>query len=216
MVDYTEQRKHMVEGHLLPAGVRDAGLIHAVQQIQRENFLPDELKHLAYIDDDIRLDNDNFLLRPNDLLRMILALKVTKADKVLDVGCTTGYSTIILGLLAESVYGLEPTDIYLSKARECVHLEGLSNVNFVTSEYQAGYAAKAPYTCILVQRAYNDSPHSLIDQLSEGGRLVFIQQRSETFGQAWLIEKQHNHVSQRPLFELCVPIFPEPQRGFIF
>lgn len=216
MVDYTEQRKHMIEGHLLPSGVRDPALLSTIKQIHRENFLPDELKHLAYIDDDIRLDNDNFLLRPNDLLRMILALNVTKNDNVLDIACTTGYSSVILGFLADSVVGLEQSDTFLAKARELVHLEGFSNVIFVTGAYEKGFANKGPYDCILLQRAYSEVPEALLEQLKENGRLTYIRQSSETFGQAWLVEKHHGSISQRPLFELCVPIFHEPKDGFSF
>lgn len=216
MVDYTEQRKHMIEGHLLPSGVRDPFLLSTLKQIHRENFLPDELKHLAYIDDDIRLDNDNFLLRPNDLLRMILALRVSKGHKVLDIACTTGYSSVILGFLADNVVGLEQSEAFLDKARELVNLEGLSNISFVTGDYETGCAQKGPYDCILLQRAYSEVPHALLEQLKENGRLTYIQQSSETFGQAWLVEKHHGAINQRPLFELCVPIFNEPSDGFSF
>ncbi len=82
MVDYTEQRKYMIEGNLRPGGIRDPILLRAVQQIPRENFLPEHLKPRAYLDDDIKLDQTHFLLRPQDLLRMIQALRVTPQDKV--------------------------------------------------------------------------------------------------------------------------------------
>jgi len=216
MVDYTEQRKNMIESHLLPSGVHDPVVLKAVQQIHRENFLPDKLKPLAYVDDDIKLDKVHFLLRPNDLLRMILALRITKSDKVLDVGCTTGYSTIIMAFLGGTVIGLEEGESFISQARELASLEGITNTAFSKGSYENGLPAQGPYDCILLQRAYAEAPQALLDQLNEGGRLVYIKQKSETFGQACLIEKFHGVVNPRPLFEMCVPFFNQPKPGFFF
>jgi protein-L-isoaspartate(D-aspartate) O-methyltransferase len=174
MVDYSEQRKHMVEGHLRPSGVRDPIVLNVVGQIPRENFLPDHLKSMAYVDDDIKLDNHHFMLRPNDLLLMILALRIVPSDKVLDVGCTTGYSSIILSFLGHKVVGLEEINTFLEDARAMASLEGVKNVSFVSGPYVDGYASEAPYNAILLQRACPEPAQSLLDQLVPGGRLVYI------------------------------------------
>lgn len=215
MVDYTEQRKHMINSHLLPSGVSDPVILRAVQQIHRENFLPDSLKPMAYLDDDIKLDGTHFLLRPNDLLRMIVALRITGDDKVLDVGCTTGYSTIILGFLGSHVTGLEENQSFLNKGKELAQMEGL-NVTFTKGTYEQGVKAQAPFDCILLQRAYDNAPATLLEQLNDNGRLVYIKQSSETYGQACLVEKHHGVVSSRPLFEMCVPYFHQANSGFKF
>jgi protein-L-isoaspartate(D-aspartate) O-methyltransferase len=216
MVDFTEQRKYMIEGHLRPCGVRDSVILRIVQQVPRENFLPANLKSLAYLDDDIKLDNKHFLLRPNDLLRMILALRISPADKVLDIGCTTGYSTIIMSFLANQVVGLEEQHDFVSEARAMASLEGTMNTSFVAGSYDLGFAEAGLYDAILLQRAYNDVPQAIIDQLAEAGRLVYIKQSSESYGQAFLLEKHHGRISQKALFELCVPFFQQDKTGFAF
>lgn len=216
MVDYTEQRKYMVDGHLRPSGVRDPVILKIVQQIPRENFLPDNLKPFAYMDDDIKLDNVHFMLRPNDLLRMVLALRIKSSDKVLDIGCTTGYSSIILSFLAQKVVGLEENNSFMAQAKHLADLEGITNTSFVSSPYLKGYPAEAPFDAILLQRALLSPSQAILDQLAEGGRLVYIKQQSENFGQACLIEKHNNQISHKILFELCAPVFTQDNSEFSF
>jgi protein-L-isoaspartate(D-aspartate) O-methyltransferase len=216
MVDYTEQRKYMIEGNLRPGGIRDPILLRAVQQIPRENFLPEQLKPRAYLDDDIKLDKTHFLLRPQDLLRMIQALRVTPHDKVLDIGCTTGYSSILLSFLAKDVVGLEEESAFVLQARDLANLEGTTNISFVSGAYKQGYSGGAPYNSILLQRAYMEPPQEIQDQLADNGRLVYIKQTSPIYGQACLMEKHHHQTSHRPLFELCVPYFHKNKMGFSF
>ncbi len=214
MVDFSEQRKYMIDGNLRPGGVRDPVVLKAVGQIHRENFLPENLKALAYIDDDIKLDKENFLMRPNDLLRMILALQIQPSHKVLDVGCTTGYSSIILSFLAGQVVGIDEKSDFLSHARELADLEGIMNTKFVSGSAISGCPNDAPYDAILLQRACLQPAQALVEQLAEGGRLAFIKQTNETFGQACLLEKHHGQLSQRVLFEMCVPYFTQDNSGF--
>lgn len=216
MVDYTEQRKHMINSHLLPSGVSDPFILKAVEQIHRENFLPDNLKSLAYLDDDIKLDASHFLLRPNDLLRMIVALRITTSDKVLDIGCTTGYSTVIMAFLCHNILGLEENHAFIEQAKKLASVEGIHNANFISGTYEMGYPTGAPFDCILLQRAYHDVPEKLTDQLNDNGRLVYIKQSTETYGQACLVEKHHGTVNSTPLFELCVPYFHQSKPGFTF
>lgn len=217
MVDYTEQRKHMVQGHLQPSGVRDPVILKAVGQIHRENFLPASLKAMAYVDDDIALDPSHFLMRPNDLLRMMIALNISPSDNVLDIGCTTGYSSVILSFLGHKVIGLEATNTFIDEARRLAEFEGVSNVTFTTAPYSNGSVDNAPYDVILLQRAYTEVPQLLLDQLATAGRLVYIKQTSETFGQACLVEKHQGHISHKILFEMCVPYFNDNgTKGFSF
>jgi protein-L-isoaspartate(D-aspartate) O-methyltransferase len=217
MVDFSEQRKHMVEGHLRPCGVRDPLLLKIASQIPRENFLPSNLCSLAYIDDDIRLDDRHYLLRPNDLMRMILASRIQTTDKVLDIGCTTGYSTVLLSFLAGQVVGVEENHAFVEQAKSAANLEGVTNAVFVSGPYHLGCAEAGPYDVILLQRALpGPIPSELVNQLAEGGRIVYIEQSSETYGRAMLAEKYQRNLSYRTLFELCVPYFDEPQREFQF
>lgn len=216
MIDFNEQREYMVERQLLSSGVLHPSILKAARQIPREKFLPENLQHLAYIDDDILFDSVHYMMRPSDLMRMIQALEIKMRDRVLDVGCTMGYSSLILSYLAKRVIGLEELEKFVRNAHELVEDQEITNVKFILGSYSLGYVNESPYDAILVQRAFSYPPESLLEQLTIGGRLVYIQQTSEHYGQAHLLEKLNNHISERVLFELCVPYFNKSQTRFVF
>src|SRR5262245_39206325 len=112
MVDFALQRLAMVESQLRPHEVTDRRIIAAVRALPRENFVPPALRELAYIDESLEVFPSidgapaRFLLAPMVLARLIQLASVEPQDKVLDVGCATGYSTAVLAVLARSLTGL--------------------------------------------------------------------------------------------------------------
>lgn len=205
MVDFTEQRKNMIDNHLMPCGVRDPILLNIAKQINRENFLPDTLKSVAYKDGSILFGDGKFMLRPNDLLRMTLAMGLHRNEAVLDIGCTTGYSSILMSFLTQKVTGLDDSESYISHAKKLAAMEGVSNIEFVAEKTEVFLEKGSSYPAILIQYAYRDLPPYFYNALDEGGRLVYIRQNSSTYGQAVRAEKYGGRINQTPLFELCAP-----------
>ena len=118
MFDAANARRLMVEGQVRTADVTDADLLEAMQTLPRERFLPASLAPLAYMDSDIPLANGRALLKPMVLAKLIQAAQVSRADRVLDVGCATGYSSAVLAALAGSVVALEEDADLARQAKE--------------------------------------------------------------------------------------------------
>ena len=55
MVDFAAQRKNMVESQVRTGDVTDRRLIAAMLAIPREEFLPEAMRPLAYMDGEVRL-----------------------------------------------------------------------------------------------------------------------------------------------------------------
>ena len=114
MADFERQRLTMVESQLRPNQVTDRRILAAMATLPRERFVPPRLSLLAYMDESVEvfpaIDGApaRFLLAPMVLARLVQLASVQPDDKVLDVGCATGYSTAVLAQLARSVIGLEP------------------------------------------------------------------------------------------------------------
>ena len=214
MADFARQRQVMVERQLLPSHTFNPLLLKAAAHLPREKFLPEELQALAYIDDDIKLDVCHFMLRPTDLLRMIDALELKSNDRVLDVACTTGYSTLMLNYLAQRVVGVEDLDRYIEMAHARAEEEEATNIKFVHGPYHLGYVDESPYDAILVQQGLEMEPEGLLDQLAVGGRLIYINQQSQQYGRAVLLQRHNDHYTKRIVFELTVPCFNKVQPRF--
>jgi len=104
--------------------------------------------------------------------RMLEALNLKGAERVLDVGTGTGYRAALLGSLASQVCSVEVSEAVATSARQRLRQAGCNNVQVVTADGSLGWAPGAPYDAILVGCACSYVPNQLIHQLAEGGRLV--------------------------------------------
>jgi protein-L-isoaspartate(D-aspartate) O-methyltransferase len=86
MIDYATARHNMVEGQIRTNRVTEPRLIAALADLPRERFLPKPLRGIAYVDEDISLSADRYLMEPLVLARLIQAAQIKPTDVVLDIG----------------------------------------------------------------------------------------------------------------------------------
>jgi protein-L-isoaspartate(D-aspartate) O-methyltransferase len=218
MIDFERLRQSMVDSQIRPNDVTDPRILAAMLEVPRERFVPPQRAGLAYLDDDIVVSEASdgnparYLVEPMILARLIQALNLTAQDHVLDVGCTTGYSSAILSHLAGSVCGLE-SDSELAAAAQ----RNVPNARIVTGPLTGGTVQAGPFDAILVNGSVEVVPESLLSQLKEGGRLVAVVRKGPP-GRATIYALHNGAVSARPLFNAAVPPLPgfEAPRGFVF
>jgi len=215
MLDSARQRAHMVATQLRPNDVTDVRLIRAMLAIPREDFLPERLAPFAYMEGCIPLGNGRVLLDPRSFGKLAQLAAIGPEDRLLDVGCTTGYSTAVMAQLASHVIGLEQDQDLAAAAEK--NLRGTANATVVRKPMGEGLPAQGPYDVIFLNGAVERPPHPLIEQLADGGRLVCIL-RDGAAGQAHLYLKNDHAVSERSAFDAQVPVLPgfEAIRTFAF
>jgi protein-L-isoaspartate(D-aspartate) O-methyltransferase len=180
MSDSEARRIAMVESQIRPNEVTDAGVLAAMRALPRERFVPEGLRGLAYIDQDIEVypardgAPARYLLSPMVQARLMQLAEVEPSDNVLDIGCTTGYSTAILARLAAHVVGLEAEPELAKAAREnLTELKG-PNSDIVEGILLEGWADLGPYDVILLEGSVPQVPEALFAQLKEAGRLLGV------------------------------------------
>ena len=77
---------------------------------------PRPIAGVAYVDEDIRVAEGRYLMEPMVFARLLSEAHVKPTDLVLDVACGTGYSSAVLGRLAEAVVALEEEDELVAAA----------------------------------------------------------------------------------------------------
>jgi protein-L-isoaspartate(D-aspartate) O-methyltransferase len=223
MVDFAAARRMMVDGQVRTSDVTDPRLIAAMMAVPRERFVPEAKAALAYLDLDLPVIHgvghagERRLLKPMVLAKLIQAAEIGEADHVLDVGCTTGYSSAILSRLAHSVVALEEDPTLVRRAGENLLAVGAHNVTVVTGPLIAGWPAGAPYDVIVLDGASEVMPKALCGQLRVGGRLVGVVGRAPA-SKAMLYRSSGTEVSGRPVFDAVAPLLPgfaEPP-AFVF
>jgi len=86
MNEFANVRQAMVENQIRSVKVDNEDLLEALREVPRELFLPEQLRGVAYVDEDIRIDGDRYLTEPMVLARLLQAGDIGRDDAVLAMG----------------------------------------------------------------------------------------------------------------------------------
>lgn len=209
-------RFNMIEGQIRPNNVTDPRIHAALAAVARENFVPSGSQALAYADAAVPVAPGRYLLDPRTFARLVQLAQVGADDRVLDVGCATGYSSAVLARLAGSVVALEQDADLVRLASEA--LRGVvGKVALTQGALIEGARGEGPFDVIFLNGAIEQEPETLLTQLGEGGRLVAVM-KDGAQGRAWLFLKENGVVGRRPDFDAAVPLLAgfKKAMGFIF
>src|SRR4029078_11812176 len=112
------------------------------------------------------------LLTPMWLPKLIHAADIAPGDRVLDVGCATGYGAAVLAHIAGQVVAREQDAVRAQAARTA--LSGQQNVSVVSGALTGGWPQGSPYDAVVLEGATEIPPETFLSQLKEGGRLVCV------------------------------------------
>ncbi|MGH6878209.1 MAG: protein-L-isoaspartate O-methyltransferase family protein [Rhizomicrobium sp.] len=217
MPDYAAQRHTMVALQILADGVTDERLLASFRDVPRERFVPAEKRSVAYADAPIELVHKRWLLEPRTFSKLLQLAEIRPSDSVLDVGCTTGYSTAVLAKIARRVVGLEEDADLVRIASDTLRETGILNASIAQGALVEGNRAGAPFDVIIIEGAIEQTPQKLLAQLAEGGRMVAISRR-DAQGHAILFLKEPDRLGRRIAFDAWAPVlsgFRQPA-GFMF
>lgn len=202
----------MVESHLRARGIADERVLGAMLRVPREEFAPERYREQAYEDHPLPIGEGQTISQPYIVASMLEALSLSPSDKVLEVGTGSGYVTAILAELAAEVVSIERHASLAARARELLARMGLTNVDVIVGDGSRGFPESAPYDAIIVSAAAPELPPELVEQLTEGGRMI-IPVGSGDAQQLQLIQMRDGQ-PRTMLRELCrfVPLVSE-KRG---
>lgn len=221
MSDFTALRRTMVDCQVRPSDVTDLRIIDAMLAVPREQFVPASKRAIAYLDMDIDVAADGqakrCLIQPAVLAKMLQAAAITETDRVLVVGCATGYSAAVVSHLAAEVFATEPDPSLAAAAKTNLAAVGFANVTVTAAAPADGDRAHAPYDVIVMDGATEIEPEELYGQLKMGGRLVGVFATSRP-PRATLVTHSPSDFGSRVLFDASAPVLTGLERrpAFVF
>jgi len=215
---FENARIHMIESQLRPNRVVDDRLLRAFAGIRRELFVPEHLRQVAYIDEDLPLGGGRYLMEPRVAARLLQAAEIEPTDTALVVGAGTGYEAAVIAVLTRHVVALEEDPDLARRARAALVEHAIAAVNVVEAPLREGYRTRAPYDVILFGGAVAEVPTDIPLQLAEGGRLLAVVRPGNAVGRATLTIRTGGVLARRAIFDAASPILPSflPKPAFVF
>ena len=153
-------------------GIRDTDVLRAIERIPRELFVDEAFSEHAYQDIALPIECGQTISQPFVVAFMTEKLNLKPTHKVLEIGTGSGYQAAILSQLCRRVYSVERWRELQKAAEARLARLKIANVTTIIGDGWLGWPPQAPFDRIIVTAAALDAPAALLDQLSEGGRMI--------------------------------------------
>ncbi|MDR0563972.1 MAG: protein-L-isoaspartate O-methyltransferase [Azoarcus sp.] len=201
-----QARFNMVEQQIRPWNVTRPEVRQLFMTVRREDYVPPEMRALAFADIEIPLPCGQAMLRPPIEGRILEAIGTLKVDSVLEIGTGCGFFAALLAQNANHVHTVDIEPELVRLAHDNFTRNGVDNVTVHEGDASQGWHHNAPYDVIVLSGGLYTLPENLITQLKPNGCLfAFI-------GEPPVMEARviHRHdkkpLQRHPLFETVVPM----------
>lgn len=197
--DHATKRKLMVDTQIKARGIRDFATLHALLNVPRHEFVPENMKPRAYDDGPLPIGKGQTISQPYIVAFMTQALRLRPDHTVLEVGTGSGYQAAVLAKIVDSVFTIEIVKELAESAKERLVRLGYSNVVVRSGDGYNGWPEKAPFDAIMVTAGAEHIPQPLLDQLKVGGRMILPVGPHNAVRQLVLITKKKDRIVKKNL-----------------
>ena len=170
---------NLIDSLIKDGYLRTPQIIEAFKKIERADFMPEESKGFAGVNEAFSIGHGQTISQPLVVAFMIEKLKPEKDDKILDIGSGSGWTTSLLSeIVGEKgrVIGVELVSELAEFGRKNASKYSFVEkgiADFVCADGSLGFPKEAPFDKILCSAAAKEKiPSSWKEQLKIGGRIV--------------------------------------------
>ena len=207
MTTFQKMKENMILGQFLPGLIKDKNLLKAFNEIDREKYLPDGLKHLAYSEINIKVDDNRYLISPYCLAKIIEKSDINTKDVVLLVGSGYGYESAIISKISSAVMALEENINFHKQAEINIKNNLIDNVVNINGQLFKGCEKFSPYDIIIFLGSTNKVNETLLNQLSNNGKLMICENYNANLDESklFMYTKTNNNVFKEFICDLNIP-----------
>lgn len=173
-MDYISQREKLFENLFSRGYVKTDAVLTALKKTPREEFIPLDIREKAYVDSPLPIGHNQTISAPHMVAIMTEELKVEPENKILEVGCGSGYQAAVLAEITGKgfIYTIERVKPLVELASARLKSLGYENIRVFEGDGTLGLPEHAPFDRIIVTAAAPKMPDSLTEQLAEDGLLL--------------------------------------------
>jgi protein-L-isoaspartate(D-aspartate) O-methyltransferase len=205
-INIESARHNMVVSQIRTGSVLDDRILELVGRGPRQDFVPDTLRNLAFVDMQIPLGAGEVMMAPLVEARLLQELVIKPTDKILEIGTGSGYLTWLLAQLGARVHSVEIRPEFTDRAAGRLAAHGAHNVQLEIGDGARGWDRHAPYDVIVVTGSLPLLPDGFRKNLAVGGRLIAIVGQSPAMEARLITRITETSYDTRGLFETDLPV----------
>jgi len=147
----------------------------AFREIDRSNFVLPKYIDSADLDIPLPIGEGQTISQPSTVRAMLAWLGAHPGERVLDVGCGSGWTTALLSRIVGpkgKVYAIERIPELKKFGQKNCRRAGIKNAQFFLAGKELGLSKEAPFDRILVSASAEKISQELINQLKTNGKMV--------------------------------------------
>jgi len=164
-------RIELIESLTMRGVLKSPRLIEAFETVDRIDFVPQELRYMAYEDRPLPIGEAQTISQPYTVAFMLELLQPNMSDKVLDVGSGSGWTTALLASICKHVDAVERIEELVKFSKKNFSKYSFENISVHRAKQTLGLQGEY-FDKILVSCAADEVPKPLLRQLSPGGTMV--------------------------------------------
>ncbi|MCC5797071.1 MAG: protein-L-isoaspartate O-methyltransferase [Methylophaga sp.] len=211
-------RQNMVMQQLRPNQISDAGILSALDAIDRSFFVDSAFAGLAFSEAELPIGEGQSMLSPLLEGRLLQALALQPQETVLEIGTGSGYFTALLSKLAYQVITLELNEDLLAAAQQRLAELDIDNVEFRCMDASRGVELSERIDAIVATAAFAIAPEACLHSLKVGGRMLVATGKAPAMQVQRITRINEWQWQTENLFETLMPMIchAEPKTEFVF
>jgi protein-L-isoaspartate(D-aspartate) O-methyltransferase len=207
-------RFNMVAQQVRTWDVIDERVLKAMDEVKREDFVPQKHRKLAFADVALPLGEGQHMLKPVVEGRMLQALGLNGGERVLQIGTGSGFTAACMAALGATVVSLERSAALAERARGKLQQAGAQRVSVLNVD-GLHYTPTERFDVVAVMGSVFDQPERFVPWLKSGGRAFVVCGRSPAMEALLMTRVDVDRHQRESLFEIDIePLIggEEPRR----
>ena len=162
--------------------LKSPAIEEALRQVDRKDFVPADLKDLAYLDEALPIGEGQTISQPYTVVFMLELLAAQTGDQIMDVGAGSAWQTALLATIVKNqgkIYAIEriPEVCQFGENNLTKYPQLKNRIRFFCQDAAAGIGAEK-FDAIIAAAELRAVPPAWRQQLKTGGRLVYPSQQT--------------------------------------
>ena len=204
-MDIEQARLNMIEQQIRTWEVLDQNVLHLLNEIHREEFMPPAYKGLAFADTGIPIGHGQTTMSPKVEARILQSLALQKHETVLEIGTGCGYLTCLLASNAKQVTSIDIFPDLIASAKNNIERNHIDNIELESVDAFALLDRSDQYDVIVFTASLPTLHDEFLKLLNDNGRLFVIIGNSPAMEARIITKQTESSYSTEGLFETDLP-----------